>query len=79
MKLNDLEYSDLINVVNSIKNEIKNTQIKTFQQVNSSLIMMYFRIGKIRITKRQFKSRQSQTTAMPFQIKTRLETYNHIN
>ena len=35
------------NVVTSIKNEIKTTQIKTMHQVNSNLIMMYFRIGKI--------------------------------
>ena len=34
-------------IVNNIKNEIKTTQIKTMQQVNSNLIMMYFRIGKI--------------------------------
>lgn len=35
------------NVVDSIKEEIKTTQIKTIQQVNTNLIMMYFRIGKI--------------------------------
>jgi len=34
-------------VVNSIKNEIKITQINTIQLVNKNLIMMYFRIGKI--------------------------------
>ncbi len=35
------------NVVNSIKSEIKTTQINTMQNVNKNLIMMYFRIGKI--------------------------------
>jgi predicted nuclease of restriction endonuclease-like (RecB) superfamily len=35
------------NVVTSIKNEIKTTQINTMQQINKNLIMMYFRIGKI--------------------------------
>ena len=35
------------NVIFSIKNEIKTTQISTVQQVNKNLIMMYFRIGKI--------------------------------
>ena len=35
------------NIVNSIKCEIKSTQINTIQQVNKHLIMMYFRIGKI--------------------------------
>ena len=34
-------------VVAGIKNEIRNTQVKTVRQVNSNLIMMYFRIGKI--------------------------------
>ncbi len=33
--------------IDKIKNEIKTTNIKTIQQVNSNLIMMYFRIGKI--------------------------------
>lgn len=35
------------NVVSSIKNEIKTTQINTMQYVNKNLIMMYFRIDKI--------------------------------
>ncbi len=34
-------------VINEIKNDIKVTQIKTIQQVNSNLIMLYFRIGKV--------------------------------
>ena len=38
---------DFKNVVNSIKNEIKVTQINTIQQVNKNLILMYFKIGKI--------------------------------
>lgn len=44
----DVEISDeLKNTINDIKNEIKTTQIRTMHQVNSNLIMMYFRIGKI--------------------------------
>lgn len=35
-----------MDIVNDIKKDIKNTQIKTFQQVNSNLINLYFRIGK---------------------------------
>ena len=35
------------NVVSSIANEIRSTQINTVQQVNRNLIMLYFRIGKI--------------------------------
>ena len=38
---------ELKSVVNSIKSEIKTTQINTMQNVNKNLIMMYFRIGKI--------------------------------
>lgn len=33
--------------IDKIKNEIKTTNIKIMQQVNSNLIMIYFRIGKI--------------------------------
>lgn len=35
------------NVINEIKEDIKNTQFKTMQEVNSNLIMLYFRLGKI--------------------------------
>ena len=35
-----------INIVTDIKKDIRKTQIKTFQQVNSNLINLYFRIGK---------------------------------
>ena len=38
---------DIKEEINKIKNEIKTTNIKIMQQVNSNLIMMYFRIGKI--------------------------------
>lgn len=38
---------DFKNVINEIKEDIKNTQFKTMQEVNSNLIMLYFRLGKI--------------------------------
>lgn len=38
---------DFKSAVTKIKNDIKITHIKTIQQVNSELIMLYFRIGKI--------------------------------
>ena len=38
--------NDFVNVMAGIKNEIRTTQYRTMQQVNSNLIMMYFRIGK---------------------------------
>lgn len=41
-----IDQDDFIGIVNDIKNDIKSTQIKTFQQVNSNLINLYFRIGK---------------------------------
>jgi len=34
-------------IINEIKDDIKKTQVKAMQQVNSNLIMLYFRIGKI--------------------------------
>lgn len=33
--------------INNIKEEIKKAQIKTIQEVNSNLIMLYFKLGKI--------------------------------
>ncbi len=38
---------DFKNVINEIKEDIKSTQYKTMQEVNSNLIMLYFRLGKI--------------------------------
>ena len=35
------------NVINEIKEEIKNIQFKTTKEVNSNLNMLYFRTGKI--------------------------------
>lgn len=37
---------DFKSVINEIKNDIKDTQIRAVQQVNSELILLYFRIGK---------------------------------
>ena len=38
---------DFKKIIGNIKEEILNAQIKTMQQVNSNLIMLYFRLGKI--------------------------------
>ncbi len=38
---------DFKEIINNIKEDIRNTQIKTAVQVNSNLIMLYFRLGKI--------------------------------
>ena len=38
---------DFKSTITKIKFEIRTTQVKTIQHVNSELIMMYFRIGKI--------------------------------
>ena len=38
---------DFKKVISEIKTDIRTTQIKTIQQVNSNLIMLYFRLGKI--------------------------------
>lgn len=39
--------NDFKKVINEIKEDIKNTQFKAIQEVNSNLIMLYFRLGKI--------------------------------
>ena len=44
--LDVFEKNNFISIVNDIKNDIKSTQTRTFQQANSNLINLYFRIGK---------------------------------
>ena len=44
--INILE-KDFKKVIKEIKDDIRNTQIKTILQANSNLIMLYYRIGKI--------------------------------
>lgn len=39
--------SDFKKIINTIKEDIKKTQMKAAQKVNSELIMFYFRLGKI--------------------------------
>lgn len=41
-----IDRNSFISIVTDIKKDIKSTQIKTFQQANSNLINLYFRIGK---------------------------------
>ena len=43
----NIDKGDFVKVIANIKNEIRTTQVRTMQQVNSNLIMMYFRIGKV--------------------------------
>ena len=45
--MSQINKNDFVKIVSNIKNEIRTTQVRTMQQVNSNLIMMYFRIGKI--------------------------------
>ena len=42
-----IEKEEFNSILRTIKNEIKNTQIKTMLAANKNLIMMYFRIGKV--------------------------------
>lgn len=41
-----IDKNNFISIVNDIKEDIKSTQTKIFQQANSNLINLYFRIGK---------------------------------
>lgn len=45
---------DFKNIISNIKEEIINTQIKTMQEVNSNLIMLYFKLGKIVSENKQY-------------------------
>ncbi len=41
-------------IISNIKEDINNTQIKTMQEVNGNLIMLYFRMGKIVSENKQY-------------------------
>ena len=45
---------NLKDIISNIKEEIINTQIKTMQEVNSNLIMLYFKLGKIVSENKQY-------------------------
>ena len=45
--MSQINKNDFVKIVSDIKNEIRTTQVRTIQQVNGNLILMYFRIGKI--------------------------------
>lgn len=47
MKTQTILEKNFKEIVTNIKKEIKQTQLKTMQQVNSNLINLYFKIGKI--------------------------------
>lgn len=44
---NTIDNNEIKTIIDSIKSDIKTTQVKTAMQVNSNLIMLYFRVGKI--------------------------------
>ena len=54
-------------IINNIKEEIRNTQIKTMQEVNSNLIMLYFKLGKIVSENKQYGN--SFTTQLSTELK----------
>lgn len=45
---------DFRDIISNIKDDIINTQIKTMQEVNSNLIMLYFRLGRIVSENKQY-------------------------
>lgn len=54
-------------IINNIKEEIRNTQIKTMQEVNSNLILLYFKLGKIVSENKQYGN--SFTTQLSTELK----------
>lgn len=60
--------SDFVKIVTNIKNEIRTTQIRTMQQVNSNLIMMYFRIGKIMYENSKYGNRFIENIALELKL-----------
>ena len=60
--------SDFVGVVANIKNEIRTTQVRTMQQVNNNLIMMYFRIGKILAENSKYGNKFIENIAMELKL-----------
>ena len=60
--------SGFVNVIANIKNEIRTTQVRTMQQVNSNLIMMYFRIGKILAENSKYGNKFIENIAMELKL-----------
>ena len=72
---------DFKNVINEMKEDIKNTQFKTMQEVNSNLIMLYFRLGKIVSENKAYGSNFTKNVKekLPDNIMSMLPTEEDIN
>ena len=64
-KLLDEEFKE---IVNEIKKDIKNTQIRTILQANSNMIMLYFRIGKVMFDNSKYGNNFIKNVAMEIKL-----------
>ena len=60
--------SDFANTIANIKNEIRTTQVRTMQQVNSNLIMMYYRIDEILYKNSKYGNKFIENIAMELKL-----------
>ncbi len=59
---------DFKEVINNIKEEIKTTQVKTMFQVNSNLIVLYFKLGKIIEENSEYGNKFIEQTAIELKL-----------
>lgn len=59
---------DFKEIINNIKDEIRITQIKTMLQVNSNLIMLYYRLGKIIDENSKYGNKFIEETALELKL-----------
>ena len=59
-------------IISNIKEEIINTQIKTMQEVNSNLIMLYFKLGKIVSENKQYGNNFAKQVSTDYSMKSML-------
>ena len=61
--MDNIDKNEFVRVVSRIKNEIRMTRVRAMQQVNSNLIMMYYRVGKIMHENIKYGNRFIEETA----------------
>ena len=47
VKILDIQIDEFKNIIENIKNDIKNTRFKILEEANVELLNLYFRLGKI--------------------------------
>ncbi len=68
MKTEQILEEDYKEIITNIKQEIKQTQLRTMQQVNTNLINLYFKIGKIIFENKAYGNNFTKQISMELKI-----------